>query len=182
MGGLVSRSALHYAQQQDLDWNQRVSHLAFLGTPHHGAPLERAGHWIDTLLEATPFSAPFAALGQVRSAGITDLRHGHLLDEDWQSQDRFARAPDLRTPLPLPDGIACHTIAATTRQQRDLLSDHLVGDGLVPLRSALGQHRDPRHCLHFAPGSQCVLTGTGHLQLLRSRAVTERLIDWLSQR
>ncbi|MCK7497623.1 MAG: hypothetical protein MZW92_47715 [Comamonadaceae bacterium] len=75
-----------------LRWPQRVDDLVFLGTPHHGAPLERAGNWVDLLLGATPYAAPFARLGKVRSAGITDLRHGNLLDEDWVGRDRFARA------------------------------------------------------------------------------------------
>ena len=52
MGGLVSRSACHYAQQAGLDWLSHLSRMVFLGTPHHGAPLERGGNWVTILLEA----------------------------------------------------------------------------------------------------------------------------------
>jgi pimeloyl-ACP methyl ester carboxylesterase len=83
MGGLLARSALHYGAQAGYRWPSQLGDLVFLGTPHHGAPLERAGHWVDIVLGATPYAAPFARLGKVRSAGITDLRHGNLLDEDW---------------------------------------------------------------------------------------------------
>ncbi|MGE5116969.1 MAG: esterase/lipase family protein, partial [Betaproteobacteria bacterium] len=78
MGGLVARSALHDAAAAGRRWPARVSDLVFLGTPHHGAPLERVGNWVESVLGATPYAAPLARLGRLRSAGITDLRHGSL--------------------------------------------------------------------------------------------------------
>ncbi|MCB2027281.1 MAG: alpha/beta hydrolase, partial [Rhodoferax sp.] len=71
MGGLVTRSAVHQAQQAGQDWHQRLTRIVFLGTPHHGAPLERAGNWVDVLLGSTPWSAPFGRLARLRSSGIT---------------------------------------------------------------------------------------------------------------
>ncbi len=50
--------------------------LVFLGTPHHGAPLERVGNWVDVILGKTPYAAAFGRLGKMRSAGVTDLRYG----------------------------------------------------------------------------------------------------------
>lgn len=178
MGGLVTRSAWHLAQQAGMQWPQRVKNIVFLGTPHHGAPLERAGNWVDVVLGSTPYSRPFARLGQLRSAGITDLRYGHLLDAHWQGHDRFRRKPDGRTPLPLPAHVPCFTIAATLAAQRSALADRLVGDGLVPLRSALGQHAQPQHTLRFAPVAQHVLYRTNHMELLSSPAVARQLKVW----
>ena len=180
MGGLVIRSAVHSAQTRGLAWPAQLGHIVFLGTPHHGAPLEKAGHWVDILLGSTRYSAPFARLGQLRSAGITDLRHGHVRDEDWQGHDRFRQHADLRQPLPLPEGVACHTVAATTAAKRSPLADRLVGDGLVPLRSALGQHTQGRHRLRFAKDSQCILYRTGHLALLSSPEVSRQILRWLT--
>src|SRR5579872_6530536 len=70
MGGLVARSALHYAAEAGLAWPSRLRRIVLLGTPHHGAALERGGHGVDLLLAAAPYAAPFARLGKVRSAGI----------------------------------------------------------------------------------------------------------------
>lgn len=180
MGGLLTRGAVHYARQGGLDWPRRLKSIVFLGTPHHGAPLERAGNWVDVILGATPWSAPFAKLGQLRSAGITDLRHGSLLDEDWQHGDRFQRKADSRQPVPLPEGVACYTVAATLAAQRGALAERLVGDGLVPLNSALGRHPDAARTLVFAKDAQWVAYRMNHLQLLSSPRVTAQLLQWLN--
>lgn len=180
MGGLVARAACEEGRQADHRWRPLLRHLVFLGTPHQGAPLERAGHGVDVLLASTPFTAPFTRLGQLRSAGITDLRHGHVRDADWQGRERFGSSADHREPLPLPEGVACFTVAATLAPQRGLLADRLTGDGLAPLRSALGQHDDPRHRLVFARESQRTVHRTGHLELLSSPVVAEQLRAWLA--
>lgn len=180
MGGLVTRSALHVAGQGRMDWPAKVNAVVFLGTPHHGAPLERAGNWVDVILATTPFSKPFARLAQLRSAGITDLRHGLLADEDWQGQDRFERKADDRLHVPLPEGIAFFTVAATTAAQRSPLAERIIGDGLVPLPSALGQHDDRARKLVFAKSSQWVAYRINHMALLSSPAVSQQLLAWLT--
>ena len=179
MGGLLSRSALHHAALAGHTWPARLSDLVFLGSPHFGAPLERAGNWVDVLLGATPYTAPFARLGKVRSAGITDLRHGYLVDEDWVGRDRFARVTDRRHHLPLPDGVRCFTAAATLGAQDGDLKDRLLGDGLVPLDSALGRHRDPARTLAFPEERQWVGYGMNHLDLLNRPEEFAQLCTWL---
>lgn len=180
MGGLVARSAVHQATEAGLRWPARLEDLVCLGTPHHGAPLERAGNWIDQLLGAAPYAAPFARLGRLRSAGITDLRHGLLLDEDWVGRDRFARGAASSHPVPLPAGVRCGAVAASLGQQDGDLKARLLGDGLVPLDSALGRHPDPARTLAFAADRQWVCHGTGHLGLLSSAEVAARLRLWLA--
>jgi hypothetical protein len=180
MGGLVARSAFDHALRKGAPWRRLLRHLVFLGTPHHGAPLERAGNWVDTLLAGTRFTAPFAKLGQLRSAGITDLRHGSISEEDWHRRDRFARAPVSHRHVPLPEGVACHAIAATTAARRGAIADRLIGDGLVPLRSALGQHDDRARRLAFARTSQWIAYGTNHLDLLDDPRVADKIVAWLA--
>ncbi len=178
MGGLLARSALHYGRAAGHHWPDRLDDLACLGTPHHGAPLERAGQGVDMLLSATPYAGPFGRLAKLRSAGITDLRHGNLIDEDWVGGDRFDSATDRRKAVPLPAGPRCHAIAGTIAQQGDL-KDKLLGDGLVPVASALGKHRLARRTLKFLPEDQRIFEQTNHMQLLSSPAVGEQLRDWL---
>jgi pimeloyl-ACP methyl ester carboxylesterase len=180
MGGLVIRSALYYAGLDALRWPRQVKNIVFLGTPHHGAPLERAGNWVDVVLASTPYSAPLAKLGQLRSAGITDLRYGFVLDRDWQGHNRFHRKSDDRQPLPLPAGVACYFVAATTAARRGTLADRLIGDGLVPLHSALGQHDEPQRNLVFAKTSQWISYRTSHMGLLSSPEVTQKIVQWLT--
>ena len=153
--------------------------MFFLGTPHHGAPLERGGHWIDRLLGASPYTAAFSRLGKLRSAGITDLRHGSLLDEDWMGSDRFAHGHDTRTPVPLPAGVACYAMAGVLGRGNGELSDQLLGDGLVPLDSALGRHRQAARTLAFDAGRQWVGQGLGHLDLLGHADVGAQLRAWM---
>lgn len=179
MGGLVMRSALQAAQAGGLQWPQRLRAMAFLGTPHHGAPLERAGHGVDLLLGASPWTAPLRRLGEVRSAGITDLRYGALLSSDWQGLDRFASSPDRRTPVPLPSHVACFAVAGTLSARRSQLAERLLSDGLVPLASALGEHPQPRRHLRFPRAHQFIAWRTGHLELLASAAVGAQLQQWL---
>lgn len=180
MGGLVARSAVQVAREAGQRWPGLLRELVFLGTPHHGAPLERAGHGVDLLLASSPHTAPFARLGKIRSAGITDLRHGHVQDADWRGRDRFESPDDHRVPLSLPEGVACFAVAGTLAGQRGLLADRLMGDGLVPLHSALGQHDQPARRLVFAKDSQRIVYRTGHLDLLSSPVVAQQLLRWLA--
>jgi pimeloyl-ACP methyl ester carboxylesterase len=179
MGGLLIRSALHYAQQETMCWPKHLRNIVFLGTPHLGAPLERAGNWVDLILASTPYTAPFTRLSRLRSAGITDLRFGYLLDEDWDALEQNQRDPNQHRLVPLPKGVACYAVAATTASRRNALADRLIGDGLVPLRSALGQHDEAQRSLTFAQESQWIAYRTNHMQLLSSPEVTQQIMHWL---
>ena len=166
MGGLVARSACLHAEQAGQAWLGKLHKLVFLGTPHLGAPLERGGNLVDLLLDLSPYSAPLARAGKQRSAGIRDLRHGTV----WA------------TPLPqatLPHGVKCFAAAATLNGRRRSLADALVGDGLVPVDSALGRHRDPARTLPIPKSHQWIGRGIGHLELLSRPEVYAQLRGWL---
>ena len=182
MGGLVARSAAHYGALAGQRWTAALDALAFLGTPHHGSPFERGGHAIDVLLESVPYAKPFARLGRVRSAGITDLRHGSVVDDDWQGRDRFARLAIVRHPIPLPAGVACTAIAGSLSASASGAGKRWRGDGVVSVASALGRHRNPRFELAIPARRRWVAPSTGHLALLASPAVYERLRSALLQR
>ena len=174
MGGLVTRSACHHASVNAHAWRKQLKKIVFLGTPHQGAPLERGGHWIDIILGATPYASPFAKLGKVRSTGITDLRHGSVIDDDARGHNKA------HALLPLPAKVKCFAIAGTTGRQNGDLRDRLLGDGLVPLASALGEHVDPALSLDFPASRKVTLYSTNHMQLLSAAPAYEALRTFLA--
>jgi hypothetical protein len=114
-----------------------------------------------------------------RSAGITDLRYGNLLDEDWEGRDRFERQPDDRRVVALPEGVASYTVGASLGAQVGDAKDRLLGDGLVLLDSALGRHPQPERCLPFEPSEQWIGLELSHLGLLNRPEVYQQIRGWL---
>ena len=102
------------------------------------------------LLEVSRYSAPLARLGRIRSAGVTDLRFGYILDEHRDPRGRFAMGGDIRRELKLPDGVRYYAIAGTRTPHP---GGRLASDGLVPVDSPLGYHRNGKLTLAFAPSS-----------------------------
>ena len=178
MGGLVARSALAAGVEAGHRWPGLGVSVVTLGTPHHGAVLERAGNALDAALAATRWTAPFARIGQVRSAGVTDLRWGVVRRGDGRG--RFEPGADPRPPTPVPAGVALYAVAATTGDGTGGWRDQAVGDGLVGLDSALGRHPDPGLDLGVPAGRQWVALGMTHFDLIRRPEVTARLLAWLA--
>jgi pimeloyl-ACP methyl ester carboxylesterase len=167
MGGLVSRSAYHHGSLAGHDWLQHLHKMVFIGTPHHGSPLERGGHWLDYAMGLSPYAAPFTVIAKKRSAGINDLRHGSITDVAEQF-------------VPLPTAVKCYTMAATLGKNLTRVSEKLTGDGLVPLDSALGQSANPDRMLAFPENHQWIGFETGHNELLGHPGVFAQLRDWLT--
>jgi hypothetical protein len=183
MGGLVARSALHYAAESRRAWPGMVTKIVFLGTPHDGAPLERGGNWVNVVLDKSPYTTAFSRLGKLRSAGITDLRHGNLLDDDWMGKDRFAassRVTSKRRLVPLPEGVQCFAAAASLARKSAGLRERFIGDGLVQVPSALGHGRTPKGALGIAAKRQWIGYGMNHLDLLDRPEVYDRIRRWLA--
>jgi pimeloyl-ACP methyl ester carboxylesterase len=180
MGGLVARSAFHYGEKDGMKWTFQLKKLIFLASPHHGAPLERLGNYVDLALDATFFTKPFAHLGKIRSPGITDLRYGNIVDDDWVHTDRFEKRKDERIHVPLPEQVECYAVSALYgRKQGRRLKSQFIGDGLVTQDSALGLHEDPEKKLNFKPSNTLTVFKTSHLDVLNSPKVLEQVLKWL---
>jgi pimeloyl-ACP methyl ester carboxylesterase len=167
MGGLVARSACHLGGEAGHVWPTHLRKLVFLGTPHHGALLERGGHGLDILMDLSPYSMPLTLLSKARSAGITDLRHGTISG----SED----------VVPLPLGVKCYAAAAVRAAKRSLLSERVIGDGLVTPDSALGRHPDSKRMLAIPRSRQWVGYGMGHRELLSRPEVYDQISSWLQE-
>lgn len=180
MGGLVSRSALFYAKQDRQDWMKRVGNLITLGTPHHGALLERIGVMVQDIIGKVPFAGSLAHLADMRSAGIIDLRHGSIRDADWKSLEGRSVVPqDFRHPARLPSGINTYFVAsALIETHYDSKMTNFLGDSLVSVASALGED-DGEHNLFIPEGHKAVFYGVNHMNLIRSRRVREQVVAWL---
>ena len=125
---------------------------------------------MQTALGLTLWTAPFVRLGQRRSAGIQDLRHARIDDTAVQGRSEAIR---------LPTHVRAHAVAASTRVIAGKRDPHRArGDGLVPVRSALGVHREPHRDLGIPSSRQLVVERTGHLGFLSGEVVAGCLLHW----
>lgn len=180
MGGLIGLSAGHYGLQAEHHWPRVLRGQCCLGAPHQGAKLEAAGNWVTHLLSHSSYSAPLSLIGQWRSAGIKDLRHGSLRADDWSERDRndvarfhphsVARVPDTH-----------YLMIATTLRRVGGALEKTLGDGLVTPHSAL----NPRLADIESADAETVISkrldGIGHLGLLNHPTVADELVRWYSQ-
>lgn len=157
MGGLVIRSATAQGAARGASWVGRVRQMVYLGVPHLGAPMERAGRAVTAALRRAP-NRVVRAVGSVadrRSVGVKDLGDAMLgPGGSW---------------LPLLAGVDHRVVLGTVhRSERHLLS-RLLGDGVVPISSARAR-RDGLPPV-FAEAQVSSVGGVGHQALPRSRRV-----------
>jgi hypothetical protein len=183
MGGLVARSALHQGggTAGAEPWTRLVRDTITLGTPHLGAPLERGVHRLTHLLGRLPETRPLARVLAARSAGIKDLRHGTLVEADWSGRDLDAPGGAPHTHLPLPAWARHSVVLATVPRNPAGPAAEVVGDLLVPPRSACGDTGDERR-LAFPADRVLRLGGLHHLDLLNHPLVYAQIRRWLAER
>jgi hypothetical protein len=179
MGGLLIRSAGHAGSEAGHRWPELVDTTIALGTPHLGAPLAQAAHVATWALGATPESRPFGAILRARSAGIRDLRHGMLVDAEWEALEPDALRGYERADVPLIPGARHHVVAATIARSPDHPLARVVGDLLVLAPSAHGL-QGRRRVVAFEDDSCRHVGGHDHFDLLNSPALDDLLRDWLS--
>ncbi|MFC4128529.1 lipase family alpha/beta hydrolase [Nocardia rhizosphaerae] len=180
MGGLVARGACQLADTAGESWVRAVRQVVCLGSPHLGAPLEQAVHYAAAALHRLPETRPLATLLRRRSAGIRDLRHGSLVDEDWRDLDAETLRRRAVREVPLLAGADHYFVTATvTRSPRHPLG-RIIGDGLVLIGSGSGRGRTRRIGLGGVDGLH--VPGAHHFSLLNHEAVYLALHTWLSSR
>jgi pimeloyl-ACP methyl ester carboxylesterase len=179
MGGLVARSACAYGEAADHVWTDRVRHVFCLGSPHLGAPLEKAANLAGWALGRLPETQPFAQLVNARSAGIKDLRFGSCVEEDWRDCDPDEFLTDRCREVPFLASASYYFVGATVTRKADSPLGRLVGDLLVQFPSASGRSR--RRRIPFELDNGLHLGGVNHIQLLNHPAVYQQIEAWMQR-
>ncbi len=143
-----------------------------------GAPMAQGVHYLSHALSLLPETRPFGAFFRRRSAGIRDLRHGSLVDEDWRDVDPDALRAAAVAEVPLLPGATHHFVAATISRNPQHPLGRMIGDWLVLAPSASGISRSRRIGFRDEDGRH--LGATNHIALLNHPAVYEQLRQWLS--
>ena len=184
MGGLVARSALFYGKQNMQQWFHMVENLVCLGSPHHGAVLERFGFALQDQVGRFPIFNIISHIVNIRSNGILDLRYGSVRDDDWEHNDaRIGQVDDNRKPAPLPSHINTFFVAGTlefeNKKNRTL---KIIGDYLVSIKSALGEHPNPRFQLKVPDSHKAIFYGLNHFEIQYHLSVADQIVKWFYPR
>ncbi|QRN93519.1 alpha/beta hydrolase [Archangium violaceum] len=183
MGGLVVRSACHVAAEAGHTWLSRVRRALYLGVPHLGSPLERAGRAVSHVLRAipNPYTQLVADVVDLRSSGVKDLGYGNLVKQDWEGTEGEARLQNRRHPVPLLPELSHHLLVGSLGNDERHLLSMLFGDGVVPLASAAGRAEPEDRSPVFPQENVKVVAGVDHIALAHHAAVYAQVRAWCEQ-
>ena len=176
-GGLVLRSACDEGSRAGQDWVSRVRHVVYLGSPHLGAPLEKATNEATNVLGLinTTATRVIRDVLNTRSAGVKDLRFGNLVERDWLDCDPDELLNNRRVPVPWL-ATARHHLAVG----QALAGTETFGDAMVRPESAAGRARGSQPGAPVGSDVQ-MMPGLDHLALARHPAVYEHIERWVTQ-
>ncbi|MEZ5380203.1 MAG: alpha/beta fold hydrolase [Microthrixaceae bacterium] len=186
MGGLVIRSAGHYARRQrsrgrrlpvGRRWTRKVRRVVLIGVPNTGAGLEAVVHSASAALWAVPIPATrLVGLGlDQRSAGIKDLRFGAVVEEDWAERDPGARRRSFRHLPDRLDRARYLVIGGTVTTDPEHPLARLIGDMLVTSPSMSGRSTDGEL---FPSATTLTYPKITHIALAHHPDVYEAIADW----
>lgn len=181
MGGLVIRSATHVAATSSGRWLGLVKRIVYVGTPHRGAPLERAGRVLTKFLASIPdpYTRLVADIANLRSDGVKDLGDSELRHDDRARRRATFGLTDAEHPVPLLPGIAHYLVAASLSVDPTLA--WLFGDAIVPLGSAMNGLDPRRSSPALAPDHVTVLSGLDHISIARHPDVYAAIVAFLER-
>lgn len=154
MGGLIARQACELAATDGAAWLGATRMLLCLGSPHLGSPVERLGELTTQALKLSRVTAPLGTLGDARSQGIKDLRHGPGANPET------------------PHAIALRFIGSTLTDDVEHPLAEWFADGLVTLGSAT-EHPVTGNVASARFG------GIAHMGLTTDARVYGQIKDWL---
>jgi pimeloyl-ACP methyl ester carboxylesterase len=171
MGGLVARAGAEAARRHDARWLEALSQILCLGSPHLGAPLEKAVHLATNLMKRLPLSRPVANLLDARSLGIKDLRWGYTTDDEWRGRDPDAFwTADRQQYAPLP-GVRYRFLGTCIHEDPEHPVSRAIGDGLVRVPRSLA--------LDIAGADGALRSALHHLRLLNHPDIYAQVRSWI---
>lgn len=173
MGGLVSRSAAHHAAESGHRWVDLLTDVFTLGTPHLGAPLAHGVHVATAALALTPETRPFAHLLARRSAGVRDLIHGSITEDEGHASYADGFDVGVAADISVPEGVRHHHASAIVTGNPRHPVGIFVGDGLVRTDSAGG--RNTLRNIGLRPDDGLAINSAHHFTLLND----ERVYGWM---
>lgn len=179
MGGLVLRSACHYADQHHESWVRKVKRIFYLSTPHDGAELEQLAHATEMALSTVPNSVTrlVGKVFKLRSQGIKDLRFGTLLEPDVMDDGWDDRIHHHRRAVPWLPHAQHYLIGGTLKDDPQHAVSLIFGDGLVAPPRTSGS--PPGGSDRPIPAENVrVFAGLHHLRLAHDGAVYQQIKAW----
>jgi pimeloyl-ACP methyl ester carboxylesterase len=178
MGGLVVRSACHYAEEDSRRWTDSVRHVFCLGSPHLGADLEKGANVLGWAFGRLPETRALASFLNARSVGIKDLRFGSCVEADWCDSDPDEYLRDRCNEVPFLPSAHYYFIGATLSEGP---LGSLLGDLLVRIPSSSGRGSGKGRRIPFEIDNGKEFSGMHHMHLLNHPAVYEQLRTWITR-
>ncbi|MEE4377969.1 MAG: alpha/beta hydrolase [Candidatus Competibacteraceae bacterium] len=179
MGGLVLRSACHYAlHHHQYGWVKKVRRAFYLGTPHDGADLEKVGHVTTAVLNAVPnpITRLIGSILNLRSRGVKDLRLGNLVDDDWSDDFPDNSLPRRHKVVPWLPHAHHYLLVGTVAEDPRHPASRLLGDTLVRVppvhRTSLPGTKDAHQ------STVKVFPRVHHLELAHHTGVYQQIKQW----
>jgi triacylglycerol lipase len=181
MGGLITHSACHVAQEQNLTWTQSLKQIFLLATPHLGSFLEKVANLTTNILEKVPnwHTRLVGKVLNLRSAGIKDMRFGYLIESDWKHQDADKLLRNNKKPPKLLENVAYYIISGRLTLKEKHWLTQFFGDILVSTNSATAQSKNTDE-FNFPAENHVQLPKMYHFQLQASEKVYGQLTTWLT--
>ena len=179
MGGLVTRSAMHYGQQTGHRWLTLTRRSFLLAVPLRGSPVEQLAAVAAFSLQTIPNPVTWllAWVFKQRSAGIKDLRHGYLVDDEWRAREVDTLTLGRKHLVPLPPGVDHFVAAGSLAKDAQHPVGRFVGDVMVAPFSAKDEGYDGTPSERAAKGAR-VFPGVSHLAMASHDDVYQQLLAW----
>ncbi len=176
-GGLILRSALFLAKQQNYDLSSKLRKVLFVSSPDGGSYIEKVGFWLGLGAEVLPVF-PVQLIGYIgnqRSDAMKDLSHGIIREEDWKNGTHLSRYEKDLYFGELDDVDAYQIYSLVAEEETNWSS--WIGDGIVEKpsltllsNSVFGKKQNPELRV------RC-LTGISHYQIIPSPELREYFLE-----